>query len=82
MTTDDGDPDPTSAEVAGLDAVQLTAHFAAGELTSVEVVEQLVGRIEALDSGGNGLHSVLEVAPDALEVAAALDAERRAGRVR
>jgi amidase len=82
VTTDDGDPDPTSAEVAGLDAVQLTAHFAAGELTSVEVVEQLVARIEALDSGGNGLHSVLEVAPDALEVAAALDAERRAGRVR
>jgi amidase len=76
------DPHPQSAELASLDAVTLSALLGAGELTSVEVAEQLLARIDALDAAGPELRSVVEVAPDALDVAARLDAERRSGRTR
>ncbi|HVC15420.1 MAG TPA: amidase family protein [Acidimicrobiales bacterium] len=76
------DPHPASADIAALDATALSGLFDAGELTAAGVVEQLVARIEVIDGGGAGTHAVIELAPDALEVAATLDAERRAGRRR
>jgi amidase len=76
------DPHPQSWPVASLTASETARLLEQGELTSVEVTEQLIGRIEALDSSGPRLHSVLEIAPDALEDAAALDEERSAGRLR
>lgn len=76
------DPHSHSSAVAALSAPELAKAFGEGELTSVEVAEQLIGRIEALDASGIGLRSVLEVAPDALEEAARLDAERQQGRLR
>ena len=56
--------------------------MAAGELSSVALTEQLIARIEALDTGPDGLHSVLEVNPAAVEEAAAADSGRRAGSAR
>ena len=44
--------------------------------------EKYMARIEALDTQGPALRAVLEVNPDALEIAATLDAERAAGKVR
>lgn len=82
MTDQPVDPHPASAEIASLDATSLGALLDAGELTSVEVVEGLIARIEALDGGATGLHSFIEVSHDARDMAAALDAERRAGRRR
>src|SRR5207245_10015020 len=41
-----------------------------------------MGRIEAIDRHGAKRDSVIELNPDALAIAAALDAERKAGRVR
>lgn len=76
------DPHEQSADIARLTASELSAAFERGELRSVEVVEQLIGRIEALDASGMELKSVLEIAPDALEQAAFLDAERQAGRIK
>ena len=38
--------------------------------------------IEAIDRNGPRLHSVIELNPDAIAIARALDAERKAGRVR
>lgn len=73
------DPHAQSAGVASLTGAELARAFEAGELTSVEAAEQLIGRIEALDASGLALRSVLEVAPDVLEEAARLDAERQAG---
>ena len=49
------------------------------QLTAREIVESYLGRIEAVD---DDLRSVLEANPDALEIAEALDEERRAGTVR
>jgi len=74
----DDDPHPQSAELASLDAAAIGAHLDAGDLTSAEVVEALVSRVEAM----HWLRAVIELAPDALETAERLDAERRAGRRR
>jgi amidase len=61
---------------------ELQAAMAAGRCTSRAIVEAYLARIEALDRRGPALRSVLEVNPDALALADALDRERAAGRVR
>jgi len=76
------DPSPTTAEVASLGVAELRRRFEAGETSSVEVVNRLLERIEAVDRNGPKLRSVLAVADDALETAAQLDQERANGRVR
>ena len=53
-----------------------------GELTSRQLVGRYLQRIESLDATGPKLRAVLETNPDALDIATALDAERRAGKVR
>ena len=50
--------------------------------TARSVVELYKRRIELLDHADPGLHSVIELNPDALTIADTLDAERRAGKVR
>jgi amidase len=50
--------------------------------TARTVVEMYLRRIEALDRAGPQLRSIIEVNPDAIAIANALDAERRAGKVR
>lgn len=64
------------------DVTELQAAMDRGELTSVQLVEHLTDRIERLDWSGPGIRSVLEINPDAIEIARQLDAERAAGRVR
>ena len=63
-------------------AVQLRQGYEAGRFTVVDVVQGYLNRIEALDRNGPGLNAVLAVNPDALRIAAELDAERKAGRMR
>ena len=53
-----------------------------GEHTARSITEAYLGRIEALDRQGPELRSYIEINPDALEIADALDAERQAGEVR
>jgi amidase len=48
-----------------------------GELTSRELTELYLARIEAFDRQGPAINSVLEVNPDALAIAEALDEERK-----
>lgn len=50
--------------------------------TAKSVVELYLRRIDSLDRAGPGLRSIIEVNPDALQVATGLDAERRAGKLR
>jgi len=56
----------------------LQAGLAAGRWTARSLAEAYLGRIEALDRRGPMLRSVLEVNPEALALADALDAERHA----
>ncbi len=53
-----------------------------GGLTSAQLVELYLDRIEKLDSGGPAVHAVIETNPDAPAIAAALDGERQAGKMR
>ncbi|WP_274435906.1 amidase family protein [Alicyclobacillus sp. ALC3] len=56
---------------------ELQLQMTTGQLTSVELVSVYLTRIAALDKTGPALNAVLEVNPDALQTAEALDAERR-----
>jgi amidase len=59
------------------DAVaKLQAAMTRGETTSRKLVEQFLARIDAIDAHGPHINSVIEVNPDALQIAAQLDAER------
>ena len=49
-----------------------------GRRTARRIAEQYLSRIQALDRNGPSLHSVIELNPDALAIAGALDAERQA----
>jgi amidase len=69
---------PASFELAELTFADLQAGLAAGRWTSRSLSEAYLGRIEALDRQGPALRSVLEVNPEALALADALDAERKA----
>lgn len=60
---------------------ELQAAMAAGDLSAVSVTRKYLERIEAIDHGGPTLRAVIELNPDALDLAAALDQERKAGRV-
>jgi len=61
--------------------VQLQAAMAAGRLTSVELTNFYVKRILALDQGGPGVNSVIELNPDALAMAQNADKLRDKGQV-
>jgi amidase len=56
---------------------ELAEGMKSGKYTARSIAEQYLARIEALDRQGPALHSVIEVNPDALSIADALDKERK-----
>lgn len=92
-STAEVDPHPASADLAAVSVAELARDLASGSTSASEIVAGLLDRIDAIDrsglpnsgpanSGAIELRSVLALADDAIEVAAARDSERRAGRVR
>ncbi len=75
-------PGTAAFELAGLGLAELARGLAAGRFTSRRLVELYVERIEAVDRGPRGTNAIAELNPDALALAAELDAERRAGKLR
>jgi amidase len=61
---------------------ELQAAMTSGRLSSRRLTQAYLRRIRRIDLSGIQLNSVIEVNPDALEIAADLDAERRRGKVR
>jgi amidase len=55
----------------------LNAAFNAGTLTSERLVQLCLARIQAYDHQGPSLNAVLAINPKALDIARALDAERK-----
>jgi amidase len=55
----------------------LQAAMARGALSSLQLVRRYLSRIEQIDRRGPHLRSVLEINPEAAQIAGALDAERR-----
>jgi amidase len=68
--------------VEELTILEAQAHMAAGQLTARQLTEAYLARIRALDQTGPRLNSVIEINPDATEIADGLDRERAAGRTR
>ncbi|HVD61465.1 MAG TPA: amidase family protein, partial [Gemmatimonadaceae bacterium] len=60
----------------------LQRDMAARRRTARSITQQYIERIDSLDKKGPALHHVLEINPDALAIADALDRERAAGRTR
>jgi amidase len=60
---------------------QLRAAMASGRLTSEALTRAYIARILAFDQDGPGVNSVMELNPDALDMARRADALRRRGRV-
>jgi len=78
---------PAAAPPAALDLreasiADLSARMAAGELTARGITQWYLDRIAAIDDAGPTLNAVIELNPDALAIADALDAERAGGKVR
>lgn len=65
-----------------LTIAEMQSRMAAGELTAVELTGGYLARMEAIDRSGPTLNAVIELNPDALDIAARLDEERAAGQVR
>ena len=60
----------------------LQAAMATGKETSVSLTKKYLRRIEQIDHDGPALNSVIEVNPDAEDIARQLDRERKNGRTR
>ena len=80
-------PLPAAAPAASFDVfeksiVDLLAAQRIGTVTSRDLVQKYLDRIKAYDQDGPKLNAIITLNPRALEEASALDAERRAGRVR
>ena len=71
-------PGRTGADLEELSLSELSEGLATGRWTSRSLVEGYLERIEAIDRSGPTIHAILELNPEALEIAAALDAERAA----
>jgi len=74
------EPPPYAPDgVLGSPLPEIAAALAAGETTSVALVEGYLARIERIDRSGPTLQSVLALNPEAREEARASDARRAAG---
>jgi amidase len=69
-------------DVVELSAVDASARLSAGTLSSRALTQAYLDRIAAIDDAGARLNAVIEINPNAITEADALDAERRAGNVR
>ncbi|HKN35931.1 MAG TPA: amidase [Terriglobales bacterium] len=53
-----------------------------GKYTAYSIAEKYLNRIQSLDKQGPAINSVIEINPDALAIADAMDKERHAGKLR
>ncbi|MDY6946127.1 MAG: amidase [Pseudomonadota bacterium] len=73
---------PADFPFAETDIATVQGRMTSGELSSRELTQAYLDRIAAIDDAGPLLGSVIELNPQALEEAATLDDERRAGKLR
>jgi amidase len=71
-----------SLDVVELSATDALARMAKGELTSADLTQAYLDRIAKVDDAGPTLGAVIEINPQAVADATALDAERKAGKLR
>jgi amidase len=72
----------TLFQLEELTVADFQAGLKSGKFSARRVAEMYLKRIEEVDRRGPALNSVIEVNPEALSIADALDRERKGGRVR
>jgi amidase len=60
----------------------LEKKMVAGEITAATLVEKYMDRIESIDRSGPRLNAIIEINPDAFEIAHKRDQERKEGKIR
>ena len=73
---------PAAGSILDAGVLEQQAQMQAGKLSSHALVSRYLARIAAIDKRGPRLNSVIELNPDALAIAAAMDRERAANTVR
>jgi amidase len=73
---------PQSFELDEATISDLQTGMASGKYTAQSLTQKYLERIAEIDKNGPGINSVIETNPEALAIAAALDNERKTGRVR
>jgi len=68
--------------IPGWTISELQKKMESGELTAHQLAVLYLERIDSVDQNGPHLNSVIEVNPDALDIADVLDKERKAGKLR
>lgn len=74
--------DYTDFELNEVTLAQLQGKMSSGKLTSEEITQKYLDRIEKINKKGPELRAVIEINPEALEIAQQMDAERKLGKVR
>ena len=72
----------TPAAILDAGVAEQQAQMAAGKLTAHQLATMYLGRIAAIDKAGPRLNAIIELNSEALAIAAGLDRERTAGKVR
>lgn len=73
---------PQSFELDEVTVDDLQKGMASGKYTAQSLAQKYLERVADIDKSGPAINSVIETNPEALAIAAALDNERKAGRVR
>ncbi|KIA83253.1 amidase [Kaistella solincola] len=69
-------------ELDEISIAELQEKMAKGTYTSAHITQLYLNRIEAIDKNGPILNSIIEINPDALNIAKAMDKERIEGKIR
>jgi amidase len=70
------------ADMTEWSIAEIQQKMSRGELGARALTEAYLERIAAIDQSGPAINAIIELNPDALEIADRLDAERAAGKVR
>ena len=70
-------PPMAAFELAGATVAELQAAMASGQRSAVSIAQAYLARIDAVDRAGPAINAMIELNPEALAIAAALDRERR-----
>jgi amidase len=72
----------TDFELNELTIAKLQEKMSSGALSSAEITQKYLDRIEQINKNGPELRAVIEVNPEALDIARQMDEERKSGKVR
>lgn len=72
----------TGPDLIEMSISELQKLMETGRMSSKEIAQWYLRRIEQIDKKGPALNSVVEINPDALSIAEKMDAERKSGKIR